>query len=98
MPAAAGQPLAGLPGRLYAKRLTDFDGHGPVPFWRARTEVEDTRLRPGEGERREYVFGAEARKVRVRLLYRRFWWEVMQSKGWPDETVTAVERTIRVRD
>ena len=39
--------LAGRPGRLYAKLLTDFDGRAPVPFWRPAREPIDTRLTPG---------------------------------------------------
>ncbi len=96
LPAAAGDGLRGKAGRLYAKRLTDFDGHSPVPFWRARPEVQDTRLLPDQVERRSFVFAGEGKSVRVRVLYRRFWQETVQSKGWPDDTLTVVEQVIRV--
>ena len=30
----------------------------------------------------------------VRLLYRRFWQETVEAKGWPDDTLTVVEQTL----
>jgi hypothetical protein len=31
--------------------------------------------------------------LRARLLYRRFWQEVVRSKGWPDRDLLVAERT-----
>jgi hypothetical protein len=86
-----GGPLvAGKAGRLYAKQLRDFDGHAPVPFWRARPEVEDTRLRPGGTDRAAWRFATQVTRAHVRLLYRRFWPSVVEAKHWPDrDTVVA---------
>lgn len=88
LPRLAGKDLAGRPGRLYAKVLRDFDGRSPAPFWRADPDLTDTRLEPGRRDRLEAVFPPEVRRLRVRLLYRRFWPEVAETKGWPDnETI-----------
>jgi hypothetical protein len=64
--------------------------YSPAPFWRAAPEVADTRLVPGVPDRLELAFPAAADHLRVRLLYRRFWQEVADAKGWADnETVIA---------
>ena len=94
MPAAAGPELAGHPGRLYAKLLHDDKGNSPVPFWRVAAEASDTRLRPGDTERAVFAFAAELSRVRIRLLYRRFWQEVARTKGWPDRDVVVVEQVL----
>ncbi len=93
LPAAAGPELAGRPGRLYAKLLHDPDGRAPVPFWREGAEPADTRLTPGRPDHAEFLFPAEAIRVRARLLYRRFWPEVVRSKGWPDRDLLIAEQT-----
>jgi hypothetical protein len=92
LPGSAGKEFAGMAGRLFAKQLTDFEGGSPAPFWRARTDAKDTRLVPGRTERSTFVFGPETTRVRVRLLYRRFWPEVVEQKGWPDQTITIINR------
>lgn len=94
LPAAAGPELAGQPGRLYAKLLHDDKGNSPVPFWRVAAEAIDTRLRPGRTERTVFDFAPELARLRVRLLYRRFWQEVARTKGWPDRDVVVVERIL----
>jgi hypothetical protein len=92
--ALAGAQMQGLPGLLFAKQLSDQDGHSPVPFWRARPQVIDTRLAPRRTSTSTYQFPLPARFVQVRLLYRRFWPEVAQSKGWPDDSISVVDRRI----
>lgn len=96
LPAAVGPTLAGRAGQLYARQLTNFDGRSPAPFWVARPEFTDTRLLPGQAERRAFRFAGSGTKVRVRLLYRRFWEEVSRTKGWPDDTLTVFEQSLRV--
>jgi hypothetical protein len=91
LPALAGKSLAGKAGLLYAKQLSEGPGHGPVPFWRFHGRLRDTRLYPGRPDRSEYLFPAETARVRVRLLYRRFWHDVAVAKGWPDNEVTVVD-------
>jgi hypothetical protein len=94
LPPTAGRRFTGLPGRLYAKQLKSADGVHPVPFWLAHKEPEDTRLHPGQADRREFRFAAGTERVRVRLLYRRFWPEVAESKGWPDNEIVVVDHTV----
>jgi hypothetical protein len=96
LPAAAGKELAGRPGRLYAKVLHGPEGGGPVPFWVAHGDLADTRLVPGRPDRRAFTFPAGVRQVRARLLYRRFWPQVAERKGWPDNEVLVAEQTATV--
>jgi hypothetical protein len=93
LPPAAGKELAGRPGRLYAKLLKDFEGHSPAPFWRADPRTVDNRLVPGEPDRLELTFPAAVDHLRVRLLYRRFWQEVADAKGWSDNEVVVEDRS-----
>lgn len=92
----AGATLVGLPGRLFAKVLSDSEGRHPVPFWRAQPRVIDTRLLPGIADRRDYFFAEPGRRVRVRLLYRRFWEEIAHDKGWPDNEVVVLDESLEV--
>jgi hypothetical protein len=94
LPDVAGADFAGRPGRLYAKRLTGKDGQGPIPFWRPYERLVDTRLAPGCPDRGEFLFSPRVVRVRVRLLYRRFWQEVAEGKRWPDNEITVVDRTV----
>jgi hypothetical protein len=93
LPPVVGSELAGRPGKTYAKLLRDLDGKSPAPFWHADPTVQDTRLVPGEVDRTTYAFPAGTDRVRVRLLYRRFWPEVAEVKGWPDDTVVVLDRS-----
>jgi hypothetical protein len=92
VPPLAGKDLSGRPGRLYAKVLRDFDGHSPAPFWRADPDLTDTRLVPGRSDRLEAEFPPEVRRLRIRLIYRRFWPEVAVQKGWPDNETVLFDR------
>jgi hypothetical protein len=94
LPSSAGKELEGQPGKLYAKLLRDFDGRSPAPFWRADPEPVDTRLTPGRTDESEFEFAPATTKIRVRVLYRRFWEEVRRSKGWPDGDITILQREI----
>lgn len=93
LPAPAGT-LAGLPGKLYAKRFKDFHGAGLAPFWRADPEAADTRLVPGQADRTAFTFAEELRRVRVRLVYRRFWQEVARAKSWPDNEIILIDKVV----
>ncbi len=96
LPTAAGQALAGKPGKLYAKLLKGFDGQSPAPFWRADPAVLDTRLTPGEPDRIAFVFPEETSRLRVQLLHRRFWQQVADAKRWPDNESTVLEREVQI--
>jgi hypothetical protein len=89
--------LAGRPGRLYAKRLTDFDGHTPAPFWRPVKQLDDTRLTPGQADVADFHFAPDLSRLRVRLIYRRFWPQVSRAKQWPDADLVVLDETFPVR-
>ncbi len=93
LPDAAGQDLSGYAGRLFAKLLTGRDGKAPAPFWLAGGDPEDTRLTPGRVEEFVWQFPRETSRLRVRVLYRRFWAEVVRAKGWPDRDSVIHDRT-----
>lgn len=90
LPPSTGMRFAGRRGRLYAKQLSDFAGHQPVPFWRAGPEPEDSRLLPERSDRSCYGFPAALCRVEVRLVYRRFWDEVAIQKNWPNDEIVIV--------
>ncbi|MFL5246068.1 MAG: hypothetical protein ACJ8FY_28695 [Gemmataceae bacterium] len=94
LPLAAGKRLAGHSGRLYAKLLKDFDGNSPVPFWRADPEVTDSRLKPGDRDVVIITFPPAARKIRIRLIYRRFWQDQAEIKNWPDNEILVFDQVI----
>jgi hypothetical protein len=96
IPGFAGQEWAGKAGKVYAKRLTDFDGNSPVPFWRAKPEVEDTRLIPGQADSIQWRFPGGSNRLRLRLIYRRFWPETARAKGWPPDDIVVVDREFPV--
>jgi hypothetical protein len=97
LPDVTGPELAGLPGRLFAKLLPGRDGKAPAPFWLAGGDPEDTRLTPGRTEELVWQFPQGTVELRVRVLYRRFWAEVVRSKGWRDDDTVIHERTILPR-
>jgi hypothetical protein len=94
IPSFAGTEWTGKAGKVYAKRLTDFDGKGAVPFWQAKAEVEDNRLIPGQDDVIQWRFPTAASHLQVRLIYRRFWPETAKTKGWPQEDFTVFDRVI----
>ena len=93
LPTFAGPDVAGRPGKVYAKLLTDAQGDGPVPFWRDDARATDNRLTPGQVDEVAFDFPAELDAVRLRVLYRRFWPEVARAKHWPPEETVVIERT-----
>lgn len=95
LPETAGL-LAGLPGRLFGRVLVGENGDSPAPFWRATSSLPDTRLVPERREVATWNFPASATRVRIRLLYRRFWPAVAANKNWPDDTLVVVDRMTAV--
>ena len=87
LPAAVGQTLSGKAGHLFAKILRDSKGRFPVPFWRAGGTMTDTRLKPESTQHFEFAFPKQATQIRARLIYRRFWQEVIDAKGWKDQEI-----------
>jgi hypothetical protein len=88
---------AGMAGRFFARQLEGDDGQKPVPFWRPNREVADTRLSPDQADQAHWVFPAEGlHHVRVRLLYRRFYKAIADSKGWPENDTVVVDKTLAI--
>jgi hypothetical protein len=79
-----GESVAGKGGKLYAKLLRDEHGRSPAPFWHADPDPVDNRLLPEQRDDTSFAFPADVARVRVRLLFRRFWPEVAALKKWPD--------------
>jgi hypothetical protein len=94
LPSPAGRALAGRPGRLYARLLRDFAGRSPVPFWQDVRDVIDTRLQADQPDRMTFTFSGRTVEVRLRLLFRRFWKEVADAKGWPDNEIEVIEQIV----
>ena len=83
---------AGLPGKGFALILKElWTNVSPTgAYWNPVEVVEDTRLDPYETDRSRYVFqvqGEGAARVRVRLLFRRAFKELMDQKGWTDPDI-----------
>lgn len=96
LPALAGKGFAGLPGRLHAKLLQDEQGRLPASFWLTARVVDDTRLRPEQADESEFVFSPALTRLRVRVLYRRFWQEIADRKQWPDNEIVVLDRSIDI--
>jgi hypothetical protein len=94
LPRIAGKGFAGRAGRIYAKVLRDFDDLEPAPFWRAQSNASDSRLIPGQQDHFEIDYPPNIRRARVRLTHRRFWPEVAEAKGWPDNDLVVWEKEL----
>ncbi len=95
-----GGELAGQAGRGYARVLGDGTGARNVPFWRATEVLEDTRIRALEQDRVQLRFARpEAGEVVVaaRLLYRRYFPEMVAAKGWSEPEVLMARTGARLR-
>lgn len=96
LPALVGKKWAGRPGRLFARVLRDFEGRSPVPFWLATPDPPaDTRLVPGQIAAMRFDYPATLSRLRLRIVYRRFWPEVARQKNWPDDELLVLEQTFR---
>jgi len=97
LPPRAGAEFAGKPGLIYAKQHLGGAAR-PLPFWRTAETLLDTRLAPEEPDTQRFAFAQEASTVRLQLIYRRFWDEVAQQRGWRDNTLTVLDTTVPVLD
>ena len=96
LPPSAGD-LADRAGRMFAKQQKD--PAAPIaPFWNLHSELIDTRLEPDSVTSTSFEFPAEAKRVRVRLIHRRFWHEVAQQRQWPDNDTIVHDTIIQVVD
>lgn len=90
----SGEALAGKAGKLFAKVLVGADAEKPTPFWKGINEIRDTRLVPGQPDCSRWRFAAGAGKLRLRLIYRRFWEQVAQTKDWPNNEIVLLDEQI----
>ena len=93
LPTSAGK-WQRLPGMLYAKQLHGEANRTPIPFWLTVEKTLDTRLLPEQPDRRAFVFSGGAKRVTVQLWYRRFWQEVADLRGWNDNDLLVLEKTL----
>ncbi len=85
--------MADKPGRLYARVLRNFEGRSPVPFWLAASDPPpDTRLAPGQIDEALFEFPTTLSRLRLRVLYRRFWPQAVRAKRWPDRDLLVLEQ------
>jgi hypothetical protein len=92
---------AGLPGKGYAKILmemwTEIEPTGS--YWNPTQIVSDNRIAAFESDDSTYVFAVpnngEAR-VKITLLFRRAFKELMDQKGWDIPDITMKEETLLV--
>ena len=91
----------GVPGKTFAKVLRD-DWTGETPtaaFWRPVTIVEDNRIKAMATDTTKYVFAAPSKQavtIKVKLLYRRSFYALMQQKGWNDPDIPMEDATIEL--
>lgn len=81
--------FAGLPGKLFAKLIEDFDGHAPTFFTDAAAIVFDNRIAALATDSSEYAFvvpgGGGDVGVRARLIYRRSFRALVDAKQWTED-------------
>ncbi|NOZ26732.1 MAG: hypothetical protein GXP39_01585 [Chloroflexi bacterium] len=90
---------AGQPGRGFAKILEDlWTGESPTAaYWRPIRVVSDTRIPAMATDVSRYIFaspGVGQATIRVRLIYRRAFPQLMEWKGWDDPDILMEEETI----
>ena len=83
---------AGVPGKGFALILKELWTNitPTAAYWNPVEVVEDTRLDPYQQDLSRYEFSApegEEIRVRVRLLFRRAFKELMVQKGWTDQDI-----------
>ncbi len=95
----AGGYYAGLPGKGFAKILrelwTEITPTGS--YWNPTTIVSDNRLSAFESDEGSYTFadpGGEAANVKVTLLFRRAFKELMDQKGWAVPDIVMDEQVL----
>ncbi|MGD8621861.1 MAG: hypothetical protein PVH60_07915 [Anaerolineales bacterium] len=93
---------AGQPGKGYALILqeiwTEISPSGA--YWNPTRVVEDTRLQPFQEDFSQYEFQisyAGDVQVRVRLLLRRAFIEMMDQKGWSDSDILMTEEVLAIK-
>ena len=95
---ADGTDLVGLPGRGFAKIVSDGETDN-VSFWNATEIVSDTRIPGGAKDVSYYRFATSTEGTvtfTATLLYRRFMPELAEDKGWDTGEIVIGARTLDV--
>ena len=88
---------ADVAGQLFARQLVGAQGEQPVPFWRPTRLGADTRLSPGQRVKSRWQFSTgPVRQLRIRLIYRRFYPAVAETKSWPDNEIPVWTHSIEL--
>jgi len=94
--------LKNLPGKYYAKILeqlwTEISPSGA--YWAQTRIVEDTRLAALETDKSIYTFEVseetEDTIIKVKLIYRRAFFDLMEQKGWNTPDIEMESKTIEL--
>ncbi|MCF6248363.1 MAG: cytochrome c family protein [Desulfobacula sp.] len=86
---------AGLPGKMFAKVLSDKQGNINVPFWKATAVLKDTRIRPKTTVTLTYQFEIEnlddEPMAEAKLIYRPFMKSLAKIKKWESNDILITE-------
>ena len=90
---------AGLPGVVYAKILEDLwtEISPSGSYWNPTRVISDNRIAAMETASSDYVFIAPEQggtDIRVRLIFRRAYIEIMDWKGWDVTDILMAEQII----
>lgn len=92
---------AGLPGKGYAKILAELwtEVTPTAAYWNPTRIVSDNRLAAFESDTTTYTFempSSGAASVKISLLFRRAFKELMLQKGWAADDISMEEAEFRV--
>ena len=92
---------AGLPGKVFAKILEDLwtEISPSGSYWNPTRIVSDNRIAAMQTDSSSYAFLAPsqgATTVKVRLIFRRAFIEIMDQKGWQVPDIVIAEQTILI--
>jgi len=77
---------AGLPGTIFSKVLQDAAGEINVPFWKATSVLQDTRIRPKTTVTKKFKFKLkdpqDEPQALANLIYRPFPRDLVNTKKW----------------
>ncbi len=91
LPPAAGG-YAGRAGRIYARWPTNDEPEAPVAFWKTPLEIRDMRLIPHQPDQQRFEFADVPKRLRVRVLHRRFWPEPFGTPGGQSRDLVVLDR------
>jgi len=92
---------SGYPGKVYAKILKDsWTGLQPTAaYWNKIQLISDNRIAANQTDYSSFTFNdspSNSVDINIKLIYRRAYKQLMDSKGWTDPDIIMVERLIRL--